>query len=163
MFYYVVNVAVSQIHAYCRKIRINWFSVIKTLHVVLCTIALKPPVRTLFRVYTVLWLNDFGVQGEEVRGREFYDRLNDCLHILHMNLGNHISSCDPTKTNDVLISRWVRVKIMVFNAIFNNISVISWRSDLLVEENQRACRKILIIFIKYCCIEYTSLERFLNS
>jgi hypothetical protein len=29
---------------------------------------------------------------------------------------------------------WVRVRVMVFNATFNNISVISWRSVLLVEE-----------------------------
>ena len=27
-----------------------------------------------------------------------------------------------------------RVGVMVFNTTFNNISVISWRSDLLVEE-----------------------------
>ena len=27
-----------------------------------------------------------------------------------------------------------RVRVMVFNVIFNNISVISWRSVLLVEE-----------------------------
>ena len=27
-----------------------------------------------------------------------------------------------------------RVRVMVFNATFNNISVISWRSVLLVEE-----------------------------
>jgi hypothetical protein len=29
---------------------------------------------------------------------------------------------------------WFRVKVMVFNATFNNISVISWQSVLLVEE-----------------------------
>jgi len=29
------------------------------------------------------------------------------------------------------------VRIMVFNATFNNISVISWRSVLLVEKNNR--------------------------
>jgi hypothetical protein len=29
---------------------------------------------------------------------------------------------------------WSRVKVIVLNAAFNNISVISWRSDLLVEE-----------------------------
>jgi len=29
----------------------------------------------------------------------------------------------------------VRVRVMVFNANFNNISVLSWQSDLLVEEN----------------------------
>jgi uncharacterized DUF497 family protein len=30
--------------------------------------------------------------------------------------------------------RMLRVTVVVFNAIFNNISVISWRSNLLVEE-----------------------------
>ena len=30
--------------------------------------------------------------------------------------------------------QWSRVRTMVFNATFNNISAISWRSDLLVEE-----------------------------
>jgi hypothetical protein len=41
---------------------------------------------------------------------------------------------------DILtLDRWysllrVRVKVMVFNATFNNISVISWLSVLLVEE-----------------------------
>ena len=28
----------------------------------------------------------------------------------------------------------LRIRVMVFNATFNNISIISWRSDLLVEE-----------------------------
>jgi hypothetical protein len=32
------------------------------------------------------------------------------------------------------MQKGVRVKVMVFNAAFNNISVISWRSVLLVEE-----------------------------
>jgi hypothetical protein len=30
----------------------------------------------------------------------------------------------------------VRVRVMVFNAAFNNISVISWQSVLLVEETR---------------------------
>jgi hypothetical protein len=30
--------------------------------------------------------------------------------------------------------QWVRVRVMVFNATFNNISDISWQSVLLVEE-----------------------------
>jgi hypothetical protein len=54
-------------------------------------------------------------------------------------------------------------RIMVFNATFNNISVISWRSVLLVEEtgvhgsrNPPTCRKSLTNFITYCGIEYTS-------
>ena len=33
-----------------------------------------------------------------------------------------------------IVYSWVRVKFMVFNATFNNISVISWQSVLLVEE-----------------------------
>jgi hypothetical protein len=45
-----------------------------------------------------------------------------------------------------------RVKVMVFNATFNNILVISWWSGLLVEEtrvsgeNHRLCRKSLTSF-----------------
>jgi hypothetical protein len=31
---------------------------------------------------------------------------------------------------------WVRVRVMVFNATFNNISAISWQSVLLVEETR---------------------------
>jgi hypothetical protein len=31
---------------------------------------------------------------------------------------------------------WVRIRVMVFNDTFNNISVISWRSVLLVEETR---------------------------
>ena len=34
--------------------------------------------------------------------------------------------------NDFL--HWVRVRLMMFNATFNNISVILWRSVLLVED-----------------------------
>ena len=34
----------------------------------------------------------------------------------------------------ILQSSIVRVMVMVFNATFNNISVISWQSVLLVEE-----------------------------
>jgi hypothetical protein len=49
---------------------------------------------------------------------------------------------------------------MVFNATFNNISVISWRSVLLVEEawvpGAPIYRKSVTNFITYCCIEYTS-------
>jgi hypothetical protein len=35
---------------------------------------------------------------------------------------------------NIFIYSWFGLVIMVFNAIFNNISVISWRSVLLVEE-----------------------------
>jgi hypothetical protein len=33
------------------------------------------------------------------------------------------------------LKSWVRVRVMVFNTTFNDISVISWRSVLLVEES----------------------------
>ena len=50
----------------------------------------------------------------------------------------------------------------MLNATFNNVSVISWRSVLLVEETEVPgeilpnCRKSLTNFITLCCIEYTS-------
>jgi hypothetical protein len=53
------------------------------------------------------------------------------------------------------------IRFMVFNATFNNISVILWRSVLLVEEtrvpreNHRPVAS-LTNFITRCCIEYTS-------
>jgi len=47
----------------------------------------------------------------------------------------------------------IKVRVMVFKATFNNISVISWQSDLLVEEtrvsgeNFQICHKSLTNFI----------------
>ena len=41
---------------------------------------------------------------------------------------------------------------MVFNATFNNFSVISWRSVLLVEETRENHRHVA----SHCCIEYIS-------
>jgi hypothetical protein len=35
-----------------------------------------------------------------------------------------------------MIQDRVKVRLMMFNATFNNISVISWRSVLLVEESE---------------------------
>ena len=55
------------------------------------------------------------------------------------------------------------VWFMVFNDTFNNISAISWRSVLLVEETgvlgenlRPTCLKSLSNFITYCWMEYTS-------
>ena len=45
---------------------------------------------------------------------------------------------------------------MVFNATFNNISAISWRSVLLVDETGENHRPAISYFITQCCIEYTS-------
>ena len=51
--------------------------------------------------------------------------LNGCaLHALRVNL----------LTNHMRLLKWVRIRDMVFYATFNNISVILWRSVLLVEE-----------------------------
>ena len=50
------------------------------------------------------------------------------------------------------------VWFLVFNATFNNISAILWRSLLLVEETGEkppTCHKSLTNFITQCCIEYT--------
>ena len=57
------------------------------------------------------------------------------------------------QSNTICLIQWNK-GIMVFNATFNDISVISWRSVLLVEEtgvpgvnNVRTCRKSLTNFI----------------
>jgi hypothetical protein len=42
--------------------------------------------------------------------------------------------------------------VMVFNATFNNISIISWRSVLLVEETEESHRLIDIYNLKYIYI-----------
>jgi hypothetical protein len=43
---------------------------------------------------------------------------------------------EPGENHSVLLSKTnrVRVRVMVFNATFNNISIASWRSVLLEEE-----------------------------
>jgi hypothetical protein len=39
-----------------------------------------------------------------------------------------------SKVNCLLYMLYIRLRLIVFNVLFNNISVISWRSVLLVEE-----------------------------
>jgi len=61
-----------------------------------------------------------------------------------------------------------RVMVMVFNATFNNISVISWRSVYWWRKPEYpgkppTCRKSLTQFITLCCIEYTSPEQGSNT
>jgi hypothetical protein len=59
--------------------------------------------------------------------REFYARMTTVIKISDMSSRLHLFSH--------LFSSWIFVVcLMVFNATFNNISVISWRSVLLVEE-----------------------------
>ena len=62
-------------------------------------------------------------------------------------------------TQDFKLSEMI--KVMVFNTTFNNISVTSWLSVLLVGETgvprkPQTWRKSLTNFITQCCIEYTS-------
>ena len=55
-----------------------------------------------------------------------------------------------------------RIRAMVFNATFSNISVISWQSALLMKETglpketHRPATSYVSNFITWCCIEYTS-------
>ena len=57
-----------------------------------------------------------------------------------------------------------KIRVMVFNATFNNISVILWRSVLLLEENRRTQRKpptrrkSLTNCITSCCIAWVIFE-----
>jgi len=69
----------------------------------------------------------------------------------------------------VLSFRGYQIWVMVFNTTCNNISAISWRSVLLMEEigvlgeNHRPATINWQTFITYCCIEYTRPERDSNS
>ena len=72
---------------------------------------------------------------------------------------NNIQAFQP-KTN--LANKRFRFRLMVFNATFNNISVISWRLVLLMEEsrvpgeNHRPVASYRQTAITKCCIQYTS-------
>jgi hypothetical protein len=61
--------------------------------------------------------------------------------------------CSSTNSYSEDFNDKVWVRVMVFNVTFNNISVISWRSVLLVEETgvprkkSPTCRKSLTNFI----------------
>ena len=67
------------------------------------------------------------------------------------------------------MTRFGLVWFIVFNAIFNNISVISLAVSFIDGGNRSTrrkpptCRKALTDFITYCCIEYTSPDRDSNS
>jgi hypothetical protein len=52
----------------------------------------------------------------------------------------------------------MRFRVKVFNATFNNISVISWRSVLLVEETEVPGENHPIVCIYYFNLEINLLE-----
>ena len=71
----------------------------------------------------------------------------------------HIFFCDIY----LIVSKLNVWGVMVFNATFNNFSVISWRSVLLVEETgclEKTTDSLHVTdkFITWCCIEYISHE-----
>jgi hypothetical protein len=77
---------------------------------------------------------------------------------MHNNLRSMYITC---YTNIAASPSWswsYRVKVMVFNATFNNISVISWRLVLLVEEtgvpleNHQPAAIHWKTLYQYCCI-----------
>ena len=53
----------------------------------------------------------------------------------HYHYSHH---CLKNKNKKWMFQQWIRVRIMVFNATFNNILVASWHFVLLVEETQVA-------------------------
>jgi hypothetical protein len=69
------------------------------------------------------------------------------------------------KIAEIKFNHWILnnnlLVFMVFNATFNNISVISWQSVLLVEETGVPGEKSLTNFITQCCM--TRPERDSNS
>ena len=77
--------------------------------------------------------------------------------------GRVSSSCSTNRTRRIIIkphqhhviwNLWVRV--MAFNATFNNISVISWQSVLLMEETEKTIDLPQITAKLYHSVEYTS-------
>jgi len=58
-----------------------------------------------------------------------------CQHI-HSSSSKSIVYLSCNHYNSCTIKVWKWVRVMVFNATFNNISVISWQSVLLVEETR---------------------------
>jgi hypothetical protein len=68
----------------------------------------------------------------------------------------HIS--DECYSRNVSYARYIGlfVWLLVFNATFNNISVVSWRSDLLVEDPEKTTDLPQVIDKLYHIVLYTS-------
>ena len=57
-------------------------------------------------------------------------------------------------------SVWLFVRLMVFNATFNNASVMSWRSLLLVEETGVPGENLMNWFVcLFVCLKTTDLSQ----
>jgi hypothetical protein len=85
--------------------------------------------------FTLLMIYNFRIGNRNIYMKTFHPVLEIMLlfHRYLLCLKYHMStSTEWEKQNNF----WVRVQVLVFNATFNNISVNSWRSVLLVEENR---------------------------
>ena len=131
--------------------RITFYAKIKCAKFVLLLKLINCPIKTVQKYLKFNEDNAF----EITMNRVFFQTLKHFGHFIIIILGTmHIQGL------------W----LIVFNATFNNISVISWRSVSLVEETgvpgERqggTSRNLLTNFITFCCIEYTSTERDSNS
>ena len=85
-----------------------------------------------------------------------------CLQLPPMFTSPRYAAIGNIKEMNIKMVLYYMNRVMVFNAIFTNISAIPWGSVLLVEETAEypkkttTCRKSLTKFITYCYIEYTS-------
>ena len=100
----------------------------------------------------------------------FVGQCLSCLFVIFLLAINYLTFFDLRLLMKTLVSSNFlthtchtvgRFRIMVFNATFNNISVISWWSVFLVKETENSkktpiCCKSLTNFLMKCCIEYTS-------
>ena len=95
------------------------------------------------------------VQGQQVKKKRKKSSLKHISYsfvfTFHHNIHNQTIQRPFLLVTSITYQRWVR--IMVFNATFNNISVISWRTVLIgggIRINRRkppTCRKSLTNFI----------------
>jgi hypothetical protein len=95
-----------------------------------------------------------------------------CIHYLssHFFLRNIWVICFPYEIFALLFSYRSIFRFMVFNATFNNIAVISWRSVLLVEEtdvpgeNHRPVASYwqTLVFVDHCLSFFLKSLRFLS-
>ena len=91
-----------------------------------------------------------------------HETQNDLIHLLFIWYKLYIILCSwmvwfhtVGRFHTVHTVGWVR--FMVLNATFNNISVWSWRSVLLVLETEVSRENLSVTnFIIYCCIKCTS-------
>jgi hypothetical protein len=119
-----------------------------------------------------LWLEWLYKRGTIATASNFVDHINNTLYtesdpafqyviVICINIFELVLFCNDLKRQlnfkipkrfSFVHLRFYGIRVMVLNATFSNISVISWRSVLLVEETRvprenQTCRKSLTNFI----------------